>query len=97
MSALTERWKLWVDIDLAVNELVESWELKNARYHDDTYELIVDVSGGKPEDIEVHFLTMPWFLLTSCYQAIRLFAEDPVRGVGYRNYIPYSWTVRRIR
>ena len=93
----TERWKLWHDIDLAVSELVESQELKNARYYDGTYELVVDVTGGKPEDVEIHFLTMPWFLLTSRYQAIRLLTNDPVRGIGYHNYIPYSWVIRRAK
>lgn len=97
MSAFTERWKLWVDIDLAVSEFVESRELKNARYYDGTYELVVDVTGGKPEDIEVHFLETPWFIMTSRYQVIRIFADDPVRGIGYYNYIPYNWTIRRIR
>ena len=95
MSTFTERWKLWHDIDLAVAELVEGRELKNARYYDGTYELVVDVTGEKSEDIEIHFLTMPWFLLTSRYQAIRLFADGPVRGVGYCDYIPYSWTIRK--
>jgi hypothetical protein len=88
---------LWHDIDLAVSELVEGRELKNAIYYDGTYELVVDVTGGKPEYVEIHFLTMPWFLLTSRYQAIRLFTDGPVRGVGYCNYIPYSWTIRRIQ
>lgn len=97
MSAFTERWKLWVDIDLSVSELIKGRELKNARYHDDTYELVVDVTGGKPEDVEIHFLSMPWFHITRRYQAIRLFSDDPIRGVGYSNYIPYSWTIRRIR
>ena len=97
MSVFTERWKLWHDIDRAVTEIVETHDFKDAVYSDHTFELRVDVTGRKPEYVEVHFLEMPWFYMTSRYQAMLVFGSIPARGLGFHNHTRYSWALRKVR
>lgn len=61
MSDYTVQWQLWNDIDLAVAEIVETNGLKDTVYYDGMFELYVDVTGGIPGCVEMHFLEMPWF------------------------------------
>lgn len=63
MSDYTVQWQLWNDIDLAVAEIVETNGLKDTVYYDGMFELYVDVTGGIPGCVEMHFLEMPWFFL----------------------------------
>lgn len=97
MTDYTTKWQLLRDIDRAVTEIVETHDFKDTVYSDHTFELRVDVAGRKPELVEVHFLEMPWFYMTSRYQAMLVFGGIPARGLGFHNYTRYSWTLRKVR
>lgn len=97
MRASNARWEILSGARRAIAELIECHGPKDARYHDDMYELRVDFTGGTPEAIRLHSLELPWFYIASRYRALRTFMGRPVRGIGYYNYIPYSWTIRRTR
>ena len=93
MSDCTLKWQLWNDIDLAVSEIVETDGLKDVVYYDGTFELRIDATGGMPGGVAVHFLEMPWFIMTSCFEALGVFTHGPLRGIGFHKYSPYRWTL----
>lgn len=97
MIDYTTKWELLRDIDRAVTDIVETHDFKDVVYSDHTFELRVDVTGRKPELVYTHFLEMPWFYMTSRYQAMLVFGSTPARGLGFHNHKRYSWTLRRVR
>ena len=97
MTDYTTKWQLLRDIDRAVTEIIETHDFKDALYSDHTFELRVDVTGRKPELVEVHFLEMPWFYMTSRYQAMLVFSRIPTRGLGFHNQTRCSWCLRKVR
>nr|DAJ30939.1 MAG TPA: hypothetical protein [Caudoviricetes sp.] len=40
---------------------------------------------------------MPWFYMTSRYQAMLVFGSIPARGLGFHNHTRYSWALRKVR
>lgn len=97
MRDYATQWQLWRDINLGVTEIVETNGLKDVIYHDDTFELRVYATGRQPEDIVFHFLDMPWFVVTSRFEALGVFTRGPIRGMGFHKYAPYSWTLRKVK
>lgn len=96
MSDPTVKWQMWEDIHLAVAEIVEMDGLRDVVYHDGMFKLRIDVTGGKPGNVMVHFLALPWFIITSRFETLGVFTHGPARGIGFHNYIPYSWTLRKV-
>jgi hypothetical protein len=92
----TYQWKLWRDIELGVIEFVNSYGLRDAIYSDGKHELRVDVTGRPPAREEVYRFERPWFDITSHHQALKLLGDKLVRGLGFSNYIPYSWSLRKV-
>lgn len=90
----TTPWLLWQNLERSVTEFVAIYGPKDVVYYDDAYELCVDVTGGKPDYREVHYLEMPWFEVTTSYRSLRKQGQDKARGVGFSNHIKYCWTIR---
>lgn len=96
MDDPTYQWKLWRDIELGVTEFVNSYGLRDAVYYDGKHELWVDVTGSPPVREEVYRFDRPWFDITSRYQALKLYGDKRIRGLGFSNYTPYSWSLRKV-